>query len=206
MKKRTTIILVAACMTGETAVAREPYDRLEGSYISLQGKVAAATPESFELNYGEGIITVEMDHWEWYPDAYASFEDNDVTVHGYVDEGFYDGKTIIASSIYIDQIGTYFYPSGIDEMSAAAIAGPPGDFDLKITGKVTSVRKGELTIDSGDRKLTVDTGQLEFNTLDDQGFRRIDIGDRVAVFGDLNQDLFEEREICAEALIKLQEG
>lgn len=192
-----------------TASAQDPYEKADDSYISLSGTVVTSDADSFILDYGEGLITVEMDDWDWYGDAYGILADDDVTVYGYVDDDFFETTTIEASSVWVEDLNTYFYASGADEEGAAE--GYPYvttvwyDYDYTVTGKVTSVTGREFTVDTGNRKISVDTWQLGYNPLDDQGFLKIEKGDRVTVYGDLDLSVFDERELSAEAIVKLQD-
>ena len=52
--------------------------------------------------------------------------------------------------------------------------------------------------------MTVDTWQLGYNPLDDEGFLKIEKGDRVTVYGDLDMDVFNDTEVSAEAIVKLE--
>lgn len=204
--------LIASLGLASTASAQNPYAKADDSFISLTGTVVTSDSDSFELDYGEGIVTVEMDDWDWYGDAYGIIADDDVTVYGYVDDDLYETTTIEASSVWVEDLNTYFYASGADEEGAGEgyyytpyLYTTWYDYDYTVTGIVTSVTGREFTIDTGTRKVTVDTWQLGYNPLDDQGFLKIDKGDRVTAYGDLDLNVFDERELSAEALVKLQD-
>ncbi|MFO7725591.1 MAG: hypothetical protein R6V45_08595 [Oceanipulchritudo sp.] len=203
---RTLVTLIASLGLALPANAQDPYDLPNDTYISLSGTVASSYGDSFVLDYGEGLVTVEMEDWDWYDDAYGIIEEDDVTVYGYVDDDLYDTTTIEASSVWVEDLNTYFYASGADEESPQIVTTTLYDFDYTVTGKVTSVNEPvrEFTIDTGTREISVDTWQLGYNPLDDQGFLQIEEGDRVTVHGDLDMDTFDDRELSAEALVKLQ--
>lgn len=179
----------------------------------MSGTVTSSTPSSFVLDYGEGLVTVEMDDWDWYGDAYGILPEDEVTVYGYVDDDLYETTSIEASSVWVEDLNTYFYASGADEEGVGEVKYYPYistvwyDYDYTVTGKVTSVNETirEFTIDTGTREISVDTLRLGYNPLDDEGFLKIEEGDRVTVYGDLDLDAFDEREISAEALVKLQD-
>lgn len=205
MKTKTTLTsILALAAIAATVSAENPYMEPDGSYVSLSGTVTSATPDSFILDYGEGLVTVEMDDWDWYADGYGIMENDDVTVYGFVDDDFYETTTVEASSVFVEDVDTYFYASGADEESARMITSTYYDYDLVVTGTVTSTDGREFTIDTGDRMTTVDTWQLGYNPLDDEGYLKLDKGDRVTVYGDLDYDVFDGREISAEALVELQ--
>lgn len=207
---KTALSILAAFALAASASAQDPYEKPDGSYVSLNGTVTSSTPSSFMLDYGEGVVLVEMDDWDWYGDAYGILPEDDVTVYGYVDDDLYETTSIEASSVYVEDLNTYFYASGADEEGIAenklaAYTTTWYDYDYAVTGIVESVSGREFTIDTGTRQMTVDTLQLDYNPLDDEGFLKIEEGDRVTVYGDLILSVFDEREISAEALVKLQD-
>lgn len=61
------------------------------------------------------LITVEMDDWDWYAEGAALSEGDRVTVYGFIDDDFYELRSIEASSVYVDDFNTFFYASGLDE-------------------------------------------------------------------------------------------
>lgn len=204
MKYKTLYTTILAAAFSLSAYAADPYEKPDGSYISLTGEVASSTPSAFILDYGEGLVTVEMDDWEWYADGYMILPEDQVTVYGYVDDDFYETTSIEASSVYVEDLNTYFYASGADEESLSIATAAIYDLDFEITGEITAIDGREFKVDTGERTVTVDTWQLGYNPVDDQGYLRLDVGDRVTVFGDLDRDVFDNRELSAETIIKLQ--
>ncbi|MDZ7782331.1 MAG: hypothetical protein U5K56_05075 [Halioglobus sp.] len=68
-----------------------------------------------ELDYGQGNITVEMDDSDRDADGYKLIEGDRITVSGVVDDDFYESTKIEAASVYVEELGTHFYASSIDE-------------------------------------------------------------------------------------------
>ena len=202
---KTTLSLLPGLFIALGASAQDPYEEPDGSYISLSGTVTSSDADSFMLDYGEGMVFVEMDDWDWYGDAYGILPEDEVTVYGYVDDDLYETTSIEASSVYVEDLNTYYYASGADEESVNYISTTWYDYDYTVTGIVDSVSGREFTIDTGTRQMTVDTMQLGYNPLDDEGFLKIEKGDRVTVYGDLMLSVFDDREISAEALVKLED-
>ena len=208
---KTSLSLLSGLLLALGASAQDPYEKLDDSYISLSGTVTSADADSFWLDYGEGMVLVEMDDWDWYGDAYGILPEDDVTVYGYVDDDLYETTSIEASSVYVKDLNTYYYASGDDEegvgeyKSAAVVSTTWYDYDYTVTGIVDSVSGREFTVDTGTRQITVDTLQLGYNPLDDEGFLKIEKGDRVTAYGDLILDVFANREVSAEALVKLED-
>ena len=200
-----TLSILSAFALAASASAQDPYEKPDGSYISLSGTVTSSDADSFMLDYGEGMVFVEMDDWDWYGDAYGILPEDEVTVYGYVDDDLYETTSIEASSVYVKDLNTYYYASGADEESVNYVSTTWYDYHYTVTGVVESVSGRDFTIDTGTRNMTVDTLQLGYNPLDNQGFLQIEKGDRVTVYGDLILDVFNNREVSAEALVKLED-
>lgn len=189
----------------------DPYLQSDETWISISGTVVEAMADEFELDYGEATVTVEMDDWDWYNENIEMIEGDKVTVYGEIDDDLYETTSIEASSVYVENMGTYFYASAADEeyeddydywvISTPIVAG-----ETVVRGTVTSVEGRELTIDTGVRELTVDTGEMAYNPLDDKGYQQVDVGDYVSVSGNIDEGLFEDREIEADSVITLDDA
>ena len=177
------------------AVAINPYALEDDSWISINGEVTSVTADAFELDYGDGQITVEMDDGDRDADGYKLMMGDEVRVSGMIDDDFYDLTTIEASSVYVKNIDTYFYASAMDEEDIGYSIISPSVTDTVVQGTITSVDvNGEqFTLDSGLQELTVEVDELTYNPLDDEGFQQLDVGDRVSVQGSIDHDFFEGR-------------
>ena len=196
----------AAAIAVPASVTAEIHGKPDGSWVSLSGQVASPTPNAFTLDYGEGTITVETDDWDSIGDAWVIGEGDKVTVYGRVDDGLYQNKRIEAGSIYIQDLDTMVTaPSAVDEEDPVPVTytylSVPADYDFQVAGTVTSISGREFTIDTNDRKVSVDTMQMGYNPLDDVGLVRIKEGDFVSVSGDLDLNVFDEAEISAETIV-----
>ena len=82
----------------------------------------------------------------------------------------------------------------------------PSVKDTVIKGTITSVDVGgdEFMLDTGLQELTVEVDELVLNPLDDEGYRQLDVGDRVSVNGQIDNDLFEGRVFEADYVTTLQ--
>ncbi|MBD3343980.1 MAG: hypothetical protein GF401_02840 [Chitinivibrionales bacterium] len=204
--KLTHLVSVFLCIgfTAAGIMAKSPYTKPNNSWISLEGTIVATTDNTFDLDYGQGIVTVEMDDWDWYEEGKALIVGDDVTVYGRVDDDLYETTSIEAQTVYVDDLNTFFYASAADEEDADIYIAPIySDYDLQLTGKVTSVSGREFTIDVGKRKVTVDTDNMPYNPLDDAGYQQIEKNDWVTVSGDIEYDLFNNRELEAESIVTL---
>lgn len=205
--KFTTATAAALCVAFlPTAQADEesPYVKKDGSWISLSGLVTSVAPDAFRLDYGEGLVTVEMDDWDLDADGYKLLEGDNVVVYGVVDDDLFETTSIEASSVYVKNLNTYFYANSADEETLPALATTTiVDYDIQVTGEVTSVSGREFTIDTGTRAMTIDTSELGYNPLDDEGYQKIESGDRVSVTGDMDIDWWDGRELDAESVVTL---
>ena len=198
--------LVTAVLCGAAlAAGATPADNPEDAWITVNGTVVSADDGAFVLDYGTGLITVEMDGWGWYEESREILEGDDVTVHGRVDDGLFEQRTIEAGSVYVDDLKTYFHANPADEEGDAgqvvaytvARALPEGS-RVRVTGIVKDIEGRELVLGAGPAEIRVDTWAMTYNPLDDRGFQQLDRGDVVTVVGALDAGLFERREIVAD--------
>ena len=212
MKKAILMIMTTALMMGCAnspgfkSGSKNPYMKPDQSWISISGTVVETGSDEFTLDYGRGIITVEMDDWGWYNNDFRTIENDRVTVYGMIDADMYETTTIEARSVYDQDLGTYFYASADDEY---------GQYDswfdddvvlgqTIVKGKVSGVGQNEFTIDTGRRMLTVNVSEMSYNPLDDKGFHRIDRGDYVRARGDMDVNFWAGRTLMADSVITLK--
>ncbi|MFW5740211.1 MAG: NirD/YgiW/YdeI family stress tolerance protein [Myxococcota bacterium] len=176
----------------------------DGAWVRLEGTVVSAGDDSFLLDYGEDVITVEMDDSDWYEEGRGLIAEDEVIVHGRIDEDFYEARTIEASSVYVEDLGTHFYASAADEeeLGTVTVFGVvPGQ--MTVSGTVKKVEGRDLVLDTEPGELRVDTASLAYNPLDDEGYQQIDVGDRVRVSGRIDSGLFDGRELSADWIVSL---
>jgi len=205
MKSTNILTLAAFTLFTAPAFAVNPYSKDDNTWISINGKVASVLPDQFELDYGEGFITVEMDDGDRDADGYKLFRGDEVRVSGMIDDDFYEQTTIEASSVYVKDIDTYFYASAIDEEDYGYTVVSPLVTDTILEGTITSVDVDgeEFKIDTGLQELTVEVDELFNNPLDNDGYQQLDVGDRVRVDGRMDNDLFEGRVFEADYVISI---
>lgn len=196
-------------LAATTAVAEQndPYTKPNEAWISINGTVDAVAADSFTLDYGEGVVVVEMDDGDRDADAYKLLKGDKVTVSGKIDADFFESTSIEAASVYVENIGTTFFASPVDEedtgIIAAEVTVPFVVSRVTLQGKVVKVNGDDFIIDTGLHEIRVDVGSLSYDPLDDEGYQRIDVNDYVKVVGVPDTDLFEGREIEAQTLIEL---
>jgi uncharacterized protein YdeI (BOF family) len=210
LKNSLSVLIVAGLWLGSPiAMAATQSDATEISsatdneWISITGQVKSTTVTGFSMKYGDGRILVEMDGYDDFDNSLVKPGDR-VTVSGQMDNDFHEAKTIEASSVYVEELDTYFYANPADEeggYSSYTSEFYPEDEDwVSITGTVLTRTGTELTLDTGLKQMSVDMSDTGFNP-------DIDAEDRVSVTGTMDDtDLFDEREIEATSVILLSES
>ena len=74
----TTLFLLTT-FTATSALAQDPYLMSNNSWISISGTVKSVSADLFTLDYGDGLITVEMDDGDRDADAYKLIPGDEVT-------------------------------------------------------------------------------------------------------------------------------
>jgi uncharacterized protein YdeI (BOF family) len=224
--------LGAWMVTPATAEAQEmPYLKAEGTWISISGTVQSATPSSFVLDYGDSTITVETDIGDLKGAAVLQQGDR-VTVNGRIDDDFLEKREIEASNVFVERLGTTYYADRPDMTTTPGdTTGTPSDTSTAdngrtsmadngeawtivwlpiveartvLEGTVTKVGDDEFTLAAGSRTFEVEVDEMSNNPLDDDGYHRIHVGDRVRVWGELDRELFEGEVFDATSVVTLK--
>ena len=192
------IALIAA-----PAPAQDPYLQPDESWISIDGSVKDVSSDRFTLDYGDGLIIVEMDDGDRDADAYKLVTGDKVRVLGKIDDDFLQMTTIEASSVYVENLGTYFYASATDEEDTFVTVDPVEVSRTVLQGMVTDVGEDEFKLHTGSEQLTVQVEEMPYDPLDEEGYQKIEVGDYVSVSGELDYGLFERRELTAHTVTTL---
>ena len=214
MKATKTIIKNASLLTAATvllgssqSLADDPATAPNNSWVSVSGEVTSVTPSTFMLDYDSGKITVEFDDWDSDADAYKLVKGDKVTVTGKIDDDLFEKRTIEGSTVYVDSISTYFYASAVDEEdSFITIVAPVDGASTTLQGTVTEVSEEEFQMIAGTTILTVEVEEMPYNPLDDKGYQKIEVGDRVSVSGKFDDDFLEGMELVADSVLTLSDN
>lgn len=185
------------------AQAQNPYAKADDTWISIDGKIESVKANSFILNYGDGTVIVEMDDADRYAEGYNLKKGDKVNVSGVIDDDFYETTSIEASSVFVENLGAYFYASSVDDEDSFVTIGTVVVSDTVFQGTISSVDDDSFTLDTGNQKLTVNVDEMAYNPLDDEGYQKLKKGDRVTVSGDMDYEFFEGRVFDAESVIAL---
>lgn len=72
-----------------------------------------------------------------------------------------------------------------------------------LQGTVSEVSGRKFMLNTGARKITVNTIDMPYNPMDGEGFQKIRKGDRVSMVGVMKTDLFNDRELHASSIVTL---
>ncbi|MAT15469.1 MAG: hypothetical protein CMJ46_09390 [Planctomyces sp.] len=210
-----TLSAILLWSTAGMAQNENPYAQADDTWISLDGTVDSVSEDSFVLNYGAGTISVEMDDDDRDSTEYRFDKGMKVRVTGVIDDDFFETTSIDASSVYIEELGTYFFADADTDdydwsnwwyMDTNVVAPAAAT----IRGTVTSVDPDddEFVISTGTNQLRVETEEMSYNPLDNDGYQRIGVGDRVSVSGEMDEDFFEIEghvELVANSVVVLSD-
>jgi len=183
-----------------------PHELEEDTWISLGGVVTEVGRDRFEIDYGDGTIIVEMDDGDRDADGYQLKVGDRVSVVGQIDDAFAETTTIEAAGVYVEKIHTFFRVKPHDaEREAVARFEPVIVPESLLQGIVTSVGPQQFTVARKGRRITVDVSQLDHDPLDDEGYQRVEIGDRVSVSGDMSFDILDGYMFVATSVVEISD-
>lgn len=205
--RNVLIMLLSGGLLAFPALAQDPYAQPDDTWISISGEVESVAPDAFVLDFDEGVITVEMDDGDRDADAYKLVAGDRVTVYGKIDDDLFETRTIEASSVYVENIGTVFYASAVDEEDIIiTLTTPIVVSQVTVQGTVTNVGFDQFSIDTGLREITVEIDELPYNPLDDEGYQQIEEGDVVSVTGTIEPDFMMGRIVMADSVVTLHDA
>jgi uncharacterized protein YdeI (BOF family) len=206
MRHAKLFALMIPFFTTAVLADESPFSQADDTWVNMTGTAIETGPDSFYLDYGQGTILVEMDDWSTDADAAPIFNGDEVRVYGEIDDDFSELATIEAESVYVENLGVYFYANADDEESALFTnTAPIVVGQTEVIGTVTSVEGREFTVDKGNQMLTVDTIGMDYNPLDDRGFQQVDVGDLISVTGNMEENIIDTMELEADTLVILDE-
>jgi hypothetical protein len=209
-RKLVALVSIVAMIATAGMAAASPFTQPNNSIITVSGKVTEADSTSFILDYGEGSIPVTMSAFDWYVEGFNLLKNDHVTVHGRVDASKEKPRSIVADSLYANNLNTFFYSKSSGEkdfLSYIVITSQPVVFPyMELRGTVEKVDGREFTLNTGTQMVVVDTKSLDYNHMDDEGYQVIRPGDYVSVTGMYDKGVFEKDEIAAGRIITLKKS
>ncbi len=186
----------------EPTVVDDPYAEDDGSWIGISGSVESTGAGDFVLNYGDGTITVELA--DDTTKAHKFIENERVMVFGIVDEKLFRSTTIQARAVFVESLSTYVHVADgagerLKSITPTIVSG------TVVQGRVTGITAKNLTLDQGDRMITVDLTRMEHNPLEATGRDRIAQGDLVTALGDIDQTFWKGHVLRASSIEVVRE-
>lgn len=206
MNRKDLITACSAVVLSTSAWAQDPQQMPDDSWISISGTVESVSPNAFTLDYGDATVIVEMDDAARDADAYKLVKGDRVTVDGVIDDDFFEATSIEASSVFVENIGTYFFANPVDDETTrvqrtfAPVTYPIIEGATSIQGTITGIDREDETfqLSTGTRLVTVAVGEMTNNPLDDEGYQQLQTGDEVVATGTLDDRFFEGRVFIAD--------
>ncbi|MEQ9478511.1 MAG: hypothetical protein RIK00_04235 [Algiphilus sp.] len=197
-----------ALASGSAVALQSPETAQPTTWVGLTGTVTTVEEDRFKVDYGDGTLTVDVADWTAFNDQFALGKGDKLTVYGRVDPALYQSATLEASTLFVEDLNSYFYANAKARKAFGGWA-TRTDYEpgaVVYIGDVASVNRvqGFVTIDTGKMELTVDTTNMLYNPLDEEGFQQIQAGDRVSVEGAVDDDFFRGSEMIADAVTTLQ--
>ncbi|MFP3942526.1 MAG: hypothetical protein ACLFWF_01440 [Alphaproteobacteria bacterium] len=188
----------------------EAHEKTGRSWISLSGTVAESEPGGFTLDYGEGLIEVELKGRDLFDQTNRIMPGEKVRIYAAIKDDLYERRRIEADSVYVLDRQSFYFSDAEDEPLAYFLTGDPGDLPegtwVSVSGIVKEINGREFVLDTGIYDIEVDTDELGYNPLDEVGLQRIREGDQVYVSGPLDDQFFEDNEILAQTVVTLGQG
>lgn len=213
LRKRflTIVLALVFLLFGSTIMAASPETAPDDAWINVSGTITEVMPDYFVLDYGKGTITVEMDDGDRDADAYKLAPGDKVNISGKIDDDLFEKRTIEAASVYVENLNTTFYASTIDETDLprtrfVSVITPVNVSETIVQGTITRIDDPEeFVLYTGSGHLRVETDAMPYDPLDNKGYQRLEVGDRVSVSGRMDLDFLEGREFVAESIVTLSD-
>ncbi len=205
-------LMAGAAIAQDTQTNSVPVATSQASttWISLTGTVTEVDSKFITVDYGEGELTVDTDTLQLDQTAFENLTDATVTVTGMLNQELLTEGRMRASSLYLENVGTAFVASNTMEHESDMLISAAGlDLDkseVTLIGNVTTLSDDAFQFGAGDAALTVEVDDLRDNPLDKDGYLVLKHGDRVKVTASIEDDFFEDYEIDAETIVRLQQA
>lgn len=204
----TTLAAAALFLTplsaAETPQTISPWDKDDGQWITIAGKITKVTGNDFTLDYGEGAILVEVDSYRKKPTNYRFAADDKVIVTGRVDADKDQKRSIEAGSVYVKNEGKSYFAEADDEEEVITKLRKVTNngTGVVVTGKVTSQVRNFLTINTGYQTIKVSTEVLPANSFNSEGLLPLEEGDTITVYGAITDGFSEGDKLVASHVVK----
>ncbi len=98
-------LLVAGSFLAVPLSAQDPYQQPDDSWISVDSPVADVMEDAFTLDYGSGLMTVEIDDDDRDAEAYTLDRGDKVSVTGVIDDEFTVDTGMREIAVELEELG-----------------------------------------------------------------------------------------------------
>jgi uncharacterized protein YdeI (BOF family) len=210
MKKLLALSVASFVLsTSASALAAEDKATLgklqDQAQVIVTGKVTDVRSDEFDLDYGPNTITVELDRFGWTGKETKYLDKGEsVTVKGIIDDDLFEGREIEAYSVQLNDSYVYYYSEHSEPVYYTYYYSTDA-LQATVSGKVVKIDDRDVTLKTKTGEMTIDTSALDYDPFDDEGFQKIETGDRIWVTGSIDNKLFQDNEIIAQGLIELSQ-
>ena len=200
----------------------------DDSMVVITGMVAEIDGDEFMLNYGGNqMLTVELDRFGFDGEEtqYLTVGES-VTVSGYIDDDLFEGREIEARDVRLNDSYVYYYydtPNLSQNYgsynNSTTVTADMNDSETEMqstqnmedgtyfsmTGSVTAIDGMMATVEGNNQTISVDMSELGYDPTDDEGLQKIEIGDRVFVYGEIDDGFFTDKQLMASGAVELQQ-
>lgn len=227
IKMLTTPLIAASLVVSASAVIAEEKPLAEsepGSTVLLNGQVKSIDGNEFQLDFGGDTIEVDLDGWAWEDDVASYLKIGEqVSVGGTIEDGLLETRSLDATNIYVAASTTYYSiddssPAYLNQYENSSTQGSSqeqssqdrqkltnGAF-VSVKGIVASISGRELTLDSGNMSVKVDTSDMLYNPLEKDIGESVQKGDRVYAYGEVNEAFLSGKVISASSIVKMMDA
>ena len=191
----------------------------DDSRVVITGTVAEIDGDEFQLNYGGNkTITVEMDRFGFEGDEtkYLTVGES-VTVSGFIDDDLFEGREIEALDVRLNDSYVYYYydqpnlsqnygsynQQSSEDMASSNEQLQDGSY-FSMTGEVMALNGAVATVKGTTQTIDVDMSELGYDPTDDEGLQKIEVGDRVFAYGEIDDGFFTSKKLVATGTVELQ--
>lgn len=167
----------APSSTNETS----PWDRDDGQWISISGKIVSSSEGRFILDYGPGAILIEFDGYLPTSERMIFPTNTGVAITGRIDADKGAQRSIEASSVFVKSSQKSYFANPDDEEEVLArLTNPIRQPHSIVSGRVIMTAPDFMTIDTGN--MLIDVSTLAMTRIQGQQFT-YSKGDRLEITG-----------------------
>ena len=192
------VLSMAALAVPLQAQDVSPYRLKNGDTIKIAGGVSKAAAKTFQLDYGKGTITVELDDYDSYEEGFNIVDGDQVIVTGKIDADPGQKRSIEARRVYIPAVDLEVFACSTDEEdteSKVFTQTLSDGTEIDLRGIIKSIDKKVITIQSSKGRVEIHLGRVK-----QPGRQTFYVGQAVKVTGFFKNRWIRKDMIFAETI------